>query len=574
GVNSTTFSSSTLVDGDVVTASLVSSDVCADPTPVNSGPVTMNVNNTLPVSVSITSSDADNSICTGESVTFTANPTNGGGSPMYQWYLNGTAQVGETGVSFTTSSLINNDDVYVVLTSSEACATGSPATSSPISTAVNSTTTVSANGPYAICVGQSVNLNGVVGGGATTGTWSGGTGTFTNANDLNAVYTPTPAEEANGTVTLTLTNTDGCGTVSDNALVNISSGPQTNLVVTTADTICRGENAEIIISLSEINVSYRAYIGASAIGGDTQGNGADISLVIPNFEFGPGDNTITIKATGCGTADMTTSPVVRKSDIADPIVLPSGSDLCSNATVTINSSAPGAVSYRWYLDGAMVVGQTTNSHTAHAPGIYQLRVRDVLGCEVGSLPVNISRGPAAPVIVQNPTSGSTELSLTGGAGFSNFQWYAGKKAIYSANATNYTAYYNAYYTLAAQFNNCRIVSDSVLVNNPGLEDLARKNFYSNDSVIFILPPYLDEELTNIYPNPAHDAFTVKYVSQVGSEVVFELFDGLGHKVLNRVIPVSTGMIKEDFTDLNLSGGIYLMHIKEGDKKVVKTIMIK
>src|SRR5207244_3222971 len=45
-----------------------------------------------------------------------------------------------------------------------------------------------------------VTLAGAIGGGATSGTWSGGAGTFTpGATTLNAVYTPTAAEIAAGT---------------------------------------------------------------------------------------------------------------------------------------------------------------------------------------------------------------------------------------------------------------------------------------------------------------------------------------------------------------------------------------
>ena len=52
-----------------------------------------------------------------------------------------------------------------------------------------------------------VQLAGSVGGGATGGTWSGGSGTFSpNASTLNAVYTPTAGEKAAGPLVLTLTS--------------------------------------------------------------------------------------------------------------------------------------------------------------------------------------------------------------------------------------------------------------------------------------------------------------------------------------------------------------------------------
>lgn len=52
-------------------------------------------------------------ICSGTSVEFTANPSGISGQIYYQWYLNGTAIPGATGVKYTTSTLNNGDQIYV-----------------------------------------------------------------------------------------------------------------------------------------------------------------------------------------------------------------------------------------------------------------------------------------------------------------------------------------------------------------------------------------------------------------------------------------------------------------------------
>jgi hypothetical protein len=52
-------------------------------------------------------------ICSGTSVEFTANPSGFSGTIYYQWYLNGTAINGATGVKYTTSTLNNGDQIYV-----------------------------------------------------------------------------------------------------------------------------------------------------------------------------------------------------------------------------------------------------------------------------------------------------------------------------------------------------------------------------------------------------------------------------------------------------------------------------
>lgn len=63
-------------------------------------------------SVSITSSAINNSVCSGNSLTFTASPLHAS-NPTYQWYKNGSAIIGSTGTVYTTNELANNDAIYV-----------------------------------------------------------------------------------------------------------------------------------------------------------------------------------------------------------------------------------------------------------------------------------------------------------------------------------------------------------------------------------------------------------------------------------------------------------------------------
>ncbi|MFM2145824.1 MAG: hypothetical protein RL732_660, partial [Bacteroidota bacterium] len=84
--------------------------------------------------VSIASSDADNIICSGTSVTITATPTYGG-TPSYQWKLNGN-NVGTNSATYTTDSLKNDDVVNVVMTSTKSCISVDTAVSNSITSTV------------------------------------------------------------------------------------------------------------------------------------------------------------------------------------------------------------------------------------------------------------------------------------------------------------------------------------------------------------------------------------------------------------------------------------------------------
>jgi PKD repeat protein len=89
---------------------------------VNSDVTTITVNPMVLVSVSIEANA--NPVCAGTSVTFTATPTGGGATPVYQWY-NGATPVGTNspGYAYVPD---NGDVISVVMTSSETCITGNP----------------------------------------------------------------------------------------------------------------------------------------------------------------------------------------------------------------------------------------------------------------------------------------------------------------------------------------------------------------------------------------------------------------------------------------------------------------
>src|SRR5690606_32044803 len=109
-------------------------------------------------SVSITSSPTS-PICDGTNVTFTATPTNAGSNTLYEWFVDGTSMGAPTGSNqYTTNTLNNGDDVYVVMTSGP-CATTRTSNSLVMSVnpalPVSFTLDASAN---PVCIGSPVTL--------------------------------------------------------------------------------------------------------------------------------------------------------------------------------------------------------------------------------------------------------------------------------------------------------------------------------------------------------------------------------------------------------------------------------
>lgn len=141
GATNSTFSSSTLNNGDIITVQMVSNNPCATTTPVTSNAVTISFAvQTAAINIAVTT--GTNPSCEGKSVTFTASATNPGTTPTYDWKINGTS-TGTNAITYTSSTLVTGDVVTCTLTSSNACVTNPVVTSNAISMEVDKVDTTS-----------------------------------------------------------------------------------------------------------------------------------------------------------------------------------------------------------------------------------------------------------------------------------------------------------------------------------------------------------------------------------------------------------------------------------------------
>jgi len=128
GTNASTGTSYTYTpaNGDLVTCVITSDAACASPDTAVSTAIAMTVTATVVPEVLITASPSTTVTTSGETITFTAAVVNGGSTPTYQWYINGTAITGATSATFAVDSFTYADTVYCTVTSNANCA--SPAT--------------------------------------------------------------------------------------------------------------------------------------------------------------------------------------------------------------------------------------------------------------------------------------------------------------------------------------------------------------------------------------------------------------------------------------------------------------
>ncbi len=134
GTNSTTFTTTGLVNGDVVSCQLISNAPCNTGS-VSSNALTMTILPLVTPTISIVS-NFGTQVCLNTPVTFTATITNGGPTPLYQWRRNGLP-VGTNSATYTLNTPSTGDNITCVLTSTEACPSPTTATSNSIVLTVN-----------------------------------------------------------------------------------------------------------------------------------------------------------------------------------------------------------------------------------------------------------------------------------------------------------------------------------------------------------------------------------------------------------------------------------------------------
>ncbi|MBO9582792.1 MAG: T9SS sorting signal type C domain-containing protein [Flavobacterium sp.] len=160
---------------------------------------------------------------------------------------------------------------------------------------VNQNPTVNAGGALAaICQGTaSAQMGGSVGGGATGGTWSGGSGTWANATSpATATYTAGASESGN--ITLTLTTSGGsCGTASVTKTITVNQKPTAPSITKNNDAACNTLGSITLTGLSGNWTVNQTGAGIGTYSGTTS------TLPIQNLIAGRYYFTVTDNGSGC-----------------------------------------------------------------------------------------------------------------------------------------------------------------------------------------------------------------------------------------------------------------------------------
>lgn len=403
-------------------------------------------------------------------------PTFGGGAtagtfsalPAGLTFVN--VNTGQIDLSATTSG------TYTV-TNSIAASGGCAAANANTSVTINAEATANAGSAATICAGSTYTLAGAIGGSATTLTWTtSGSGTFSSATSATAVYTPSAADIAAGTVTLTLTTNDPagpCPLVTSIMVITIS--PAATAAAGSAATICSGST-----------YTLAGVIGGSATSStwSTSGTGTFNNVALLGAIYTPsaadiaaGTVTLTLTTNDpAGSCPAVTSNLVLTINPMPTVSAGSNATICSGSTYTLaGTMGGGATNITWTTSGSGTFSSATSLTATYTPSAADisagtvtltLTTNDPAGpCNAVTSNMTLTITPAATVSAGASATicaGSTySLGGTFGGGATSITWSTSGTGTF-----NNTASTTAIYTPSAADISAGTVTLTITTNDP------------------------------------------------------------------------------------------------------------
>jgi len=409
-------------------------------------------------SVTITSS-ASGTLCSGSSVTFTANIYNFTSTPTYQWTKNGIAIPGANSATYSTTTLSNNDQIKVWVNAGIN-------NSAIVSNGLLLNLDASNPGSYAGTGNNWYDLSGNNNHATlmNSPTYDATSGSIVT-NGTNQYISIPQFSTANTNITMqawVYVNLNTTGTFMKNGTggggysIGIGNGAYdqvgSNVVMLLygrgwiGSGVSYGSAGWKLVTLTlDGSSTARAYVNGSLIGtytwptptapagafniganigdGNIYYNGKFAAAYFYNralslTEIQQNYNAFATKTTGYGSNTITISITG-----AVPTLTMNG-DACINKTTLTTTS--GLTSYAWYKDNVVISGATTNSYTPTASGSYLVQVSTGTCTSTSTATTIYNCAVGADGKMSAITNASTIISPEGGANFGTGRDIAGK----------------------------------------------------------------------------------------------------------------------------------------------------
>ena len=272
----------------------------------------------------------------------------------YTWTVTGGAYAFANGTTPNSKypQITFNDFATYTVTVTHQNSCGSVSSSQQI-TFLQAPTVVAGNAQQ-ICQGSTVHLTGSASGSYSGLQWVGGGGTFSSPNTAVSDYTPSAADIASGSVTLTLQATTSlpapCNIVTSSVTITIIP---TDVVTSAASkSICSGQAVNYSITASNPGSTFTwtaALTAGSATGFAASGSGNTINDVITNSNIANAavvTYTITPQSNGCTGTPFNFVLTIPGVPVATATA--ANAAICSNQPANINLTANLAgTTYTW-----------------------------------------------------------------------------------------------------------------------------------------------------------------------------------------------------------------------------------
>jgi len=569
GATGATYSSTTLANGDAITCVLTSNAACLATTTATSNAITFTItaNGTAGVAIA---SNVGSSICTGQNVTFTATPTNGGSAPTYQWYNGSTAISGATSATYSTTGLTNGEVVTCKMVSNSQCVNNANATSNAITITISGNITpavsISSNSGTSICTGQTVvfTASPVNGGSSPTYQW------YNNGSVISGAMASTYSSSSlanNSAITVVLTSSSLCAspsTATSNVItMNVGSGGTASVSISSSvgTSICSAQSATLTASPTNGGSApvYQWLLNGSNISGATNASYTPSSIANGDvFAVQLTSNSSCVSQPNVTSSPLTFS-VVAGGPAQLSVTSNVGLNICQGTSVTFSATAVNGGStpgYQWTKNGTNV-GSNSAIYIDNA-----LASGDVIACSVSSslscaspstavsnsLTMNVYPAPVAQV---TDSAGILVASTA-----SSYQWFLNNISVANGNNQRLVPNNNGNYTVeVTDVHGCQSISNPFDVTTAGVAELSSLTAVS------------------VYPNPADNTLFVDFNGQTGdSKIVTRLLDMNGRILLeNSSVPVSGEKITIDLS--SIQSGIYLLQLSQNDASAYRKIVV-
>ncbi|MFH1120427.1 MAG: gliding motility-associated C-terminal domain-containing protein [Bacteroidota bacterium] len=345
------------VNGNQVNVELTSTEVCSA-NPATAVPITFTVNPMLVPAIVI--DPVAPSVCTGTSVTFTATPDNEGSTPLINWYVNGGLQA-TTGLTFTYTPA-NNDQVYAMLTSSEACVSLATVNSNTATVTVTASYTLAvtiAADDNDVCENTTVNFTATVvsGGSGVTYEWFVNGGLQTGFNTSTFSYIPADGDQVNALMYDNAVCAIGSPAGSNTETINVSANVAVDVSLA-ADNLNPCEGTDVVFTATP-QFPGTTPVYAWYLNGGLQTSGVNPQFTLSSPSNGDEVYVILTSSEPCTSVNGVQSATltVTVTPLVTPTVelTPDQTSICAGSTVTFTAEPTGEgtnPSYVFHVNGA------------------------------------------------------------------------------------------------------------------------------------------------------------------------------------------------------------------------------